>query len=136
MHKIDTIYKVKISFMSDFIGGATSEHQHDRKGYGDDDDGGEQPAVIFFPNNQDSECMDGQVGKIIWNYAPKFRLIMAAVWPDLAKFRLFGTMLKHFGRFEIVHFVVFAKIVTLFWQICYAIVRIFIGVLIDNLLNK
>ena len=47
MHKIDTIYKVKISFTSDFIGGATSEHQHDRKGYGDDDDGGDDQGSTW-----------------------------------------------------------------------------------------
>ena len=33
-----------------------------------------------------------------------------AVWTDLAKFRHFGTMLKHFGHFESVHLVFGKKI--------------------------
>ena len=49
------------------------------------------------------------------------------VWPDLAKFRHFGRMLKHFGHFESVH-LVFGKILSLFWQICNANGQIFIVV--------
>ena len=36
-------------------------------------------------------------------------------------------MLKHFGNFESVH-LVFAQILSLFWQIYYAFGQIFIGV--------
>ena len=36
---------------------------------------------------------------------------------DLANFRHFGTMLKHFGHFESVH-LVFGTILSLFWQNC------------------
>ena len=49
-----------------------------------------------------------------------------SVGPDLAKFCHFGATLKHIGRFESV-LLVFAKMLSLFGQICYAIAQIFIG---------
>ena len=61
-------------------------------------------------------------------------IVPTAVWPDMAKFCHFGTMLKHFGHFECVH-LVFAKILSLFWQICYAIEQIFICIN-SQVLNK
>ena len=48
------------------------------------------------------------------------------VWPDLAKFRHFGTPLKIFGHFERLQ--VFGKILRWFGQILYAIGQIFIKV--------
>ena len=45
------------------------------------------------------------------------------VWPVCH----FGTMLKHFGHFESVY-LVFGKILSLFWQICNAIGQVFIVV--------
>ena len=56
------------------------------------------------------------------------------VWPDLAKFRHFGTTLKYFGRFESVH-LVFAKSLSLFRPICNAIGQILIAVN-SQILNK
>ena len=58
----------------------------------------------------------------------KLLMIMKSpVCPYLAKFRQFGTTLKHFGHFESVHLVC-AKILSLFRQTYYAIGQIFIGV--------
>ena len=45
------------------------------------------------------------------------------VWPVCH----FGTMLKHFGHFESVY-LVFGKILSLFWQICNALGQVFIVV--------
>ena len=56
-----------------------------------------------------------------------------AVWPDLAKFCHFGSTLKHFGHFESID-LVFAKVLSLFWQICYAIGLIFIQVNIKQII--
>ena len=50
--------------------------------------------------------------------------VSRSVWPDLAKFRHFGIMLKNFGHFERVHFV-FGKIWNLLWQILYASAQFF-----------
>ena len=58
----------------------------------------------------------------------KLLMIMKSpVCPYLAKFRQFGTTLKHFGHFESVHLVC-AKILSLFRQTYYAIGQIVIGV--------
>ena len=57
-----------------------------------------------------------------------------AVWPDLAKFRYFGMMLKHFGHFELVH-LVFGKILNLLWYILNVILQIFV-IVIGQMLNK
>ena len=57
-----------------------------------------------------------------------------AVWTDLAKFYHFGTTIKHFGPFESA-LLVFAKFASSFWQNCYAVGQIFIGVN-SRILNK
>ena len=46
--------------------------------------------------------------------------LVGGVWPDLAKFRQFGTTLKHFGHFDRVHSM-FGKNFSLFWQILHVI---------------
>ena len=57
-----------------------------------------------------------------------------AVCPNLVKFyRHFDT--SYFGHFESVHFV-FGKILSSFWQICYAIGKIFIGAKFPNIKQK
>ena len=50
---------------------------------------------------------------------------LVAVWPDLAKFRHFGTILQVFGQFLTVY-LLFVKLVNLLWQICYNTGLIFI----------
>ena len=59
-----------LRFLPGLRGSGPSNHGHEVQGYNDD-----QPAAVFFPNNQDSECMDGQVGKwhtftILWHSLP------------------------------------------------------------------
>ena len=53
--------------------------------------------------------------------------VFVPVWPDLAKFRHFGTPLTIFGHFKRVH-LVYCKILRWFGQILYAIGQIFIKV--------
>ena len=50
---------------------------------------------------------------------------LVAVWPDLAKFRHFGTILQVFGQFLTVYLLL-VKLVNLLWQICYNTGLIFI----------
>ena len=50
---------------------------------------------------------------------------LVAVWPDLAKFRHFGTILQVFGQFLTVYLLL-VKLVNLLWQICYDTGLIFI----------
>ena len=52
-----------------------------------------------------------------------FKKTTHAEWPDLAKFRHFGIILKVFGNFSKVN-LVFGKIWGLFWPILYAIEQI------------
>ena len=57
-----------------------------------------------------------------------------AVWPDWPKFRHFGKKLKAFGKFLKVY-ILFGKMLSLLWQICYIIGLIFI-VVVDQILNN
>ena len=50
---------------------------------------------------------------------------LEAVWPDLAKFRQFGTSLQVFGK-NVDGLFLICKILSLLWQICDIIVLIFI----------
>ena len=56
-----------------------------------------------------------------------FAFTSCPVWPDLAKFRHFGTILKVLGKFLRVC-LVFGKILILLWKECYAIGQVFIVV--------
>ena len=58
-----------------------------------------------------------QLSLIFVNHTPE--------WPDLAKFRHFGKILKVFGNFSRVN-LVFGNICDLFWQILYAVEQILI----------
>ena len=50
--------------------------------------------------------------------------LAVTVWPDLAKFRHFGTRLQVFGNCLTVYFL-FGEMLSLFWQICDIIGLIF-----------
>ena len=52
-------------------------------------------------------------------------MVEILVWPDLAKFRNFSTMLKNIDYIERVH-LVFGEVLSLFGQILYAFGQIFI----------
>ena len=65
--------------------------------------------------------------KTTFGLSNSWRPTEAAVWPDLAKFRHFGTIMKELGNFLRV-FLVFGKMLSLLWQKCFAICQVFIVV--------
>ena len=54
------------------------------------------------------------VNDIRWKAESKTKSKAKSVWPDLAKFRLFGNILQDFDKFLVVYFL-FGKMVSLLW---------------------